>query len=249
MTVHGLSILAVVPARGGSKSIPRKNLAKIAGRSLIEIAAVTLSNTSELDACVLSTDDEEMADEGRRVGLQVPFMRPAELAQDRSRAAPMWQHAWLTAEQHLGTTFDISVLIEPTSPMRVPEDITATINCLVLENHNAAATASRNPSHFTPEKALMLSERNTLEFFYEKGAKYTIRQNIPSYFHRNGLCYAVKRETLLSDGNIFENDCGAVITDRPVVDINEPLDLEFAEFLMKKDQRFGHSAVNKFVTG
>lgn len=235
MTYRTSSVLAVIPARGGSKGIPRKNLKIIGGRSLVEWCSIVAKDCPFVDACVLSTDDDEIAAEGRKHGIAVPFVRPAELASDTARAAPVWRHAWLESEKHWGRTFDISVLLEPTSPLRRPSDIEAVILKLIDGGHRSAASASRTPSHHSPEKQLVLNEKGQLCFVAADGVRFTVRQNIPAYHHRNGLCYAAIRSTVVERCQIFEEDCGGVITTRNVIDINDPLDLEFAALLMRRD--------------
>lgn len=234
MSLDGLAILAVVPARGGSKSIPRKNLAAIMGKSLIAHAAAVIQMLPWIDRAVLSTDDDEIADEGRRAGLLVPFMRPSELASDTATSVDMWRHAWLASEQAFRTRFDLSVLLEPTSPLRRPEDVQATVRALLEGDHAAAATVSRTPAHFTPHKTLTIDDAGRIGFYLPTGTRHSLRQTIPPYYHRNGICYAVQRETIIDKGMILESDCQAVIITRPVVNIDDPLDLELAAFLTER---------------
>jgi len=232
MSIRGLSILAVVPARGGSKSIPRKNLTLVDGVSLVGRAAKVVSELPWIDRAVLSTDDEEIANEGRCHGLLVPCMRPEELAGDRSTSIDMWRHAWLNAEEAFGTRFDLSILLEPTSPLRRSEDIERTVLKLIEGNHAAAATVSRTPGHFTPHKTLTIDESGKIGYYLPNGAQHTLRQSIPSYFHRNGLCYAVRRQTLVDNGTIIEQDCAAVVIERPVVNIDDEVELRIANMLV-----------------
>ena len=98
MSWRNRSVLAVVPARGGSKGIPRKNLAQIGGKSLVAHAAGLVAELDWLDGAVLSTDDHEIAEEGVRHGLSVPFLRPPDLATDTARGVDTWRHAWLASE-------------------------------------------------------------------------------------------------------------------------------------------------------
>lgn len=237
MAYHGLTVLAVVPARGGSKSIPRKNLCKINKISLVGRAGKVALSIPWIDRAVLSTDDLEIADEGRRFGLDVPFMRPRELAEDLSTSVDMWKHAWLSSEKYYGTRFDLSILLEPTSPLREAEDIEKTVSLLTLEGNMAAATVSKAPAHFTPHKCLTINLQGFVGFYLEDGAKYSIRQKIPDYYYRNGICYAVKRKTLLENRYILEEKCAAVVIDRPIVNIDEPFDLDLAEFLLSKKNK------------
>jgi CMP-N-acetylneuraminic acid synthetase len=233
MAFEGQSVLAVVPARGGSKSIPRKNLVKLGGLSLVARAAELSKRLAWLDAAILSTDDDEIAAEGRAHGLDVPFMRPAELAGDFATSVDMWKHAWTAAEQYYHRRFDISILLEPTSPLRLPDEVTQTVTALLAGNHKAAVTVSPAPAHFTPEKCLTVSN-GLVGFYHPAGASHSLRQSIPRYYFRNGICYAVKRSTLLEEGRIFCNDTAAVIIERPVVNIDEPFDIELADFLLSR---------------
>jgi CMP-N,N'-diacetyllegionaminic acid synthase len=230
-----LSVLAVVPARGGSKGIPRKNLRQVGGRSLIAWAAETVAALPWLDAAVLSTDDEEMADEGRRVGLDVPFMRPDEFATDVASSVGMWQHAWRKSEEHYGRRFDLSVLLQPTTPLRDPQDVERCLRALVEGGHQAAATVSEVPGHFVYEKCLLADDSGVLRFAAGAAAA-SRRQDAPRYLHRNGLCYVLRREPLLERGLIVEEDCVGVEVEGFIVNIDDPFELELAEFMHARDQ-------------
>ena len=239
MSWDGLSVLAIVPARGGSKGIRRKNLCRVGPRSLIGWAAHTVSELSWIDGAVISTDDGEMAEEGRKHGLEAPFMRPAELASDAATSAAVWRHAWLESENHFGRRFDLSILLQPTTPLRKTADVERAVKAMVDGRHRAAATVSQTPGHFTPQKCTALDENGVLSFYHEDGAEYAARQAIPAYYHRNGVCYAVMRETLIEHGHIVEDDCVAVIIDEYVVNIDDPIELELAEFMLSRDNTLG----------
>ena len=234
MSYKGYKILAVIPARGGSKGIPRKNLCKIAGTSLVGHAANVARSLDWIDRTVVSTDDVDIAAEGRRYGAEVPFMRPEELSGDESNSVDMWQHAWLESEAHFGNQFDISILLEPTSPLRRPEDISLTVDALTESGCDAAATFSRAPAHFTPHKCLTVDAKGIIGFYHKLGRQFSIRQKIPHFYFRNGSCYALKRRTLIEKGMIIEENCKAIIIERPVVNIDDQHELEVAEFMYKK---------------
>ncbi len=234
MTWRGSRILGIVPARGGSKGIPRKNLARIGGRSLVGWAADTARSLAWLDRAELATDDPEIAEEGRAHGLDVPFLRPAELATDTATAAAAWSHAWRTAEAHYDERFDVSIYLQPTSPFRRASEIEECVRAVVEGGHQAAATVSRVPGHFTPHKTLTMASSGVLGFFLDEGARHSNRQSIPTFWHRNGLCYAVRRATLLEHGHIVETDCVGVVVDRHVVNIDEPVELAIAEALLAR---------------
>ena len=237
MSYHGLNTLAVIPARGGSKGIPRKNLCQVAGTSLVGHAVKTARSVNWIDQIIVSTDDEEIAEEARKHGAEVPFMRPPELAGDNAGSADMWAHAWLESEAYFKVTFDISILLEPTSPLRRPDDISKTVDALLENDSDAAATVSRAPAHFTPHKCLTVNESGIIGFYHSKGREYSLRQKIPAYYFRNGICYALKRQPLIEKGTIIEKNCMAVVIERPVVNIDDTHELAYAEFLFLKDKR------------
>jgi CMP-N-acetylneuraminic acid synthetase len=232
---RGLKILAVVPARGGSKGIPRKNLQPIRGLSLVAHAARVLSEAEFVDRAVCSTDDPEIAAEAAAHGLLVPELRPAGLSGDAARSVDVWRHVWLDIEKRDGATYDLSVLVEPTSPLRRSADIEATLAALLDRNAKAAATVSPTPAHFTPHKTLTVGGDGRIGFYLQGGAGYSRRQDIPSYYHRNGVCYAARRETIVERGTILEEDCVAVIIDRPLVNIDDRTDLEIAEYFAARE--------------
>jgi CMP-N,N'-diacetyllegionaminic acid synthase len=234
--IDGLTVLAVVPGRGGSKSIPRKNLKTVGGISLVGRAAQVAAALPMIDAALISTDDAEIAAEAQKHGLDAPFMRPPELSGDTATSVDMWRHAWLAAEAHYGKRFDLSVLLEPTSPLRRPEDVERTLRALIDNGAPAAATVSLTPAHYTPHKTLKINEKNEIEFYLEGGAKHSLRQGIPAYYHRNGLCYAVTRDHLVNQGCIIDRGAVAVVVDRHVVNIDDMLELELAEWLLEREK-------------
>ena len=231
MPIENKNILAVIPARGGSKGIPGKNMRKICGKTLIEIAYECIQSTPWIDATVLSTDDDCIADHGKSIGIDIPFMRPADLATDNAKSIDVWIHAWKFAENYYQKTFSVSVLLEPTSPMRLPGDIQQALQTLLTSDANSVATVSRTPGHYTPHKTLEVNDDGFIQPYISNGLQYTIRQDIPSYYHRNGICYAATRSSLVENHNLMEHQCVPLIIDRPVINIDEDIDLKFAEFL------------------
>ena len=134
MSLHGKNILAVIPARGGSKGITRKNLKNISGKTLIQHAYDVTTALPWIDATVLSSEDNEIIEHGLSLGITMPYRRPNELANDHAKSIDAWQHAWIACEKYYKKKFDISILLEPTSPMRTSEDI----NSCLLYTSDAA---------------------------------------------------------------------------------------------------------------
>ncbi len=209
MSMDSHKILAVVPARGGSKGIPGKNLRKIAGISLVGRAGLITQELPWLDAAVISTDDTEIAEEGEKFGLAAPFLRPADLSGDAAKSDDAWRHAWLEAETYYETEFQISVLLEPTSPLRSATDVTKTVETLIRTGSQSAITVSETPDHYAPEKLFVLREGN-VDFYVQSGRDISRRQQLPSYYNRNGICYAMWREQLMNGEPIIGKNCAAV---------------------------------------
>lgn len=235
MSWDGLSVLAVVPARGGSQGIPGKNLRPVGGVSLVARALGLARTLPWVDHLALSTDSREIAEEGRRSGVAVPALRPAELATDTARSVDVWKHAWLAAEDERGRRFEVSLLLQPTSPLRTAEDLERTV-AAVAAGHLAAATVSRTPGHFTPEKTLTMGDDGVLHTYLPAGRAQSIRQLIPPYYHLNGHCYAARRRAIVEAGTLLEDDCAAVEILRPVVNVDDPFDLELAEWMLSRGE-------------
>lgn len=226
-----LRVLAVVPARGGSKGLPRKNIAMIEGISLIARTARAIRACDWIDGAVISTDDTEFAEEARREGLDMPSLRPSALASDTATGVDVWAHAWLEAEQAQATRYDVSVYLQPTSPFRTPTHIRATVEALLQGAHQAATTVSPVPGHYAPQKTLKLDADGVLQFYTADGADHSNRQSTAATWTRNGLCYAARRAHVVDHGLICERACGAVKINGYVANIDDPEDLLIAQLL------------------
>ena len=202
-------------------------------RALLPAGATGWIQRSVLAGGREAADDVLEVRAGENVtGVSIVFSdRPAELAGDRAGAAPAWKHAWLASEAHFGCRFDLSVWLQPTSPFRTPEDVERTVRALTEGGHQAAATVSRVPGHFTPQKILTRDDSGLIRHYLSEGAAVVARQQIPAYWYRNGLCYAVTRAALVDRGHIIEEDCVGVEIEGPVVNIDDPFELDIARFL------------------
>ena len=223
-----MNILGIVPARGGSKGVPGKNLKPLAGRSLLEYTARAASESHVLDRVVLSTDSVEIADEGRRVGLEVPFLRPAALAADDAPMLPVIMHAVQTIEAN-GWRPEMIVLLQPTSPLRRSEHIRDAVVLLRDTQADSVVTAVAVPRHLSPDYVMRL-EDGRLKPFLEEGARITRRQDARQAYSRDGTVYACWRNTLERFGTIYGDDCRALLID-PLesLSIDSPDDWDAAE--------------------
>lgn len=226
----GLRILAVVPARSGSKGIPDKNLRQVGGLSLIARAARCLAECSEVDRRIISTDSPAYAEEARRHGLEVPFLRPPELSGDGVGAVETMQHAWIESERHYNERYDVLLIVEPTCPLRLPGDVQGCIDLLTASGADSVVTVSRVDTKFHPAKILRIDD-GRLGFYLSEGAQVKTRQSLSAYYYRNGACYGLTRRALLERGEIFSDDTRAYVVDRPLPNIDEPIDLAWAGWL------------------
>ena len=230
--IDGLSILAVVPARGGSKGVPRKNLRQVAGLSLIGHVARVVGELGWLDAAVLSTDDPDVAEEGRRHGLDAPFRRPPELAGDAAAAAAVWLHAWRYCERRDATRYDVSILLEPTSPCRTAAHVEAATRLLIEREWDSVWTVSLTGASCHPLKQLTVEPGGRLAHFDRGGANVVARQQLSALYHRNGVAYVVTRDCLMRRKTLLGTRAGALPLDEDVVNIDTPLDLRIADLLL-----------------
>jgi CMP-N-acetylneuraminic acid synthetase len=230
----GKSVLAMVPARAGSKGIPDKNIRPLAGVPLIGHAGQCLADLDWLDQRVISTDSQEYADVGAAYGLDAPHLRPADLAGDRASVGDAARHVLREAEAHYDKRFDLLVLAEPSSPLRQPRDITETVETLITSGAETAFTVSPLDAHFHPDKALSVDADGRLSFATQGGTTITARQQLSSLWIRNGFCYAATRACILDKAAFVTDHTVAVKIDRPFANIDSPLDFDWAEFLLAR---------------
>jgi CMP-N,N'-diacetyllegionaminic acid synthase len=220
--------LGVVPARAGSKRIPGKNLATLGGKPLIDYTLNAALRSRRLGATVVSTDSVAIAERARALGVMVPELRPAEIAGDHSPVVAALQHA-LAAFERTGPRVDAVVLLQPTSPFRTSEDIDRAIE--LFERSGADTVTAVRPARDHPYWTWR--ERDTLiEPFFSLTEMAMDRHVLPPAYAENGAVYVIKRELVLA-GQIY----GARIVPYAMaqaasVDVDTPLDLAWAEFLL-----------------
>lgn len=208
-TVSTPRVLALIPARSGSKGVPDKNTRLLAGRSLLEYAAAAAVASGVIDRTVLSTDSDRIVAEGRRIGLEVPFVRPADLARDNTAMLPVVEHALDALEQD-GWTADIVVLLQPTSPLRRGDHIRKAVQQLQSSGADSVVTVVELSKHLSPDYVMRL-EAGRLEPFLAEGKNLTRRQDARSAFVRDGTAYVFWSRTLRQTHSIYGRDCRALV--------------------------------------
>jgi CMP-N-acetylneuraminic acid synthetase len=226
-------VLAVIPARGGSKGVPRKNIRPVAGKPLI---AYTIECARAVQhrfhRIVVSTDDPEIADVARQWGLEVPFLRPAELAGDRVPTLPVLQHATRWVEEHDGIRLGWICLLQPTEPVRAPEDVTAALG---LAEAGGCDSVISVVQVFAVHPILMKRIENgrLLPYCIEE-KEGTRRQDYqPAAYMRNGAIYLTNRDVLMERGSIWGDVIRPyVMPPERSVGIDSELDLKLLEAML-----------------
>lgn len=231
---EGCRVLAVVPARGGSKGVPLKNLRKVGGVSLVERAGAVVARLDYVDRAVVSTDHEDIVKAAERSGLCAPFRRPEALSGDLIGDHAVLTHALDCMEELDQRHYDIVLMLQPTSPLRTPEQVTATVRKLVAGGYDAVWTVSETDLKYHPLKQLVIDDAGELGYYDPEGQDITARQQLRRVYHRNGVAYAVTRACLLEHGTIKGNKTGAVTIDGPIANIDHEEDISHAESLLRE---------------
>jgi CMP-N,N'-diacetyllegionaminic acid synthase len=224
-------VLALVPARGGSKGVPGKNVRTLAGRTLLDRVAEASAQSGVVDRAVLSTDSEEIAAAGRRAGLDVPFLRPSHLAQDDTPMLPVIQHA-LEQLGAGGWVADIVVLLQPTSPLRRPDHIATAVDQLRSSGADSVVSVVALPRHLSPDYVMRLDEGRLVPFLAE-AATVTRRQDARAAYAREGTVYAFRASALERYGSLYGADCRPLLIDAAdSLSIDSPEDWATAERIL-----------------
>lgn len=235
--LKGKTILAVVPARGGSKGVPMKNIHPLLGRPLLAYAGDIVRAAGYFDRAVVSTDHPKIAEVAKTVGLDAPFIRPEDLSGDRVADFPVLKHALVEMESIDGRQYDVVVMLQPTCPLRKPVHVTDAISRLIDGGWSAVWTVSATDIKYHPLKTLKIGENESLSLYDPRGKVIIARQQLDSVYHRNGAAYAFTRDALLQgDTTLPENSTAVIIQDK-LISIDTLDDFSEIERLMSSGDR------------
>jgi len=233
--ISNSSVVALIPARGGSKGVPRKNIRQLAGKPLIAYAIETALKSRLIDRVVVSTEDDEIAEIARQYGAEVPFMRPEPLSRDNSPEWLTWQHALETLATLDGAS-NIGVLagILPTSPLRAVEDVDACITMLIETDADIVITvkpADRNP-YFN---MVTINEEGKAQLVIPPQGVVFRRQDAPPVYDVTTVAVAARPQFVMNACSLFEGKVKAVVVpaDR-ALDIDTELDFRVAELFLSQ---------------
>ncbi|MEO0325482.1 MAG: pseudaminic acid cytidylyltransferase [Myxococcota bacterium] len=221
--------VAVIPARGGSKRIPRKNIREFAGRPIIEHSIAAARSVDAIERVVVTTDDAEIAEVARRAGAEVPFERPAELADDSSSTDAVLQHA-LRALRGEGSAFDVAVCLYATAPFVRPADLRGGLDVLRREGATSVISVAEYPS---PIQRAMHIVDGRLEMV-DPSTRLVRSQDLPKRWHDAGQFYVVDVDAYLEEGRLYSRHAVPFVLERQrAVDIDEMSDWVLAETMYR----------------
>lgn len=227
-----MKILGLIPARGGSKGVPRKNIRSLGGRPLLDWTIKAALMVTELDRIVVSTEDSEIAEIAVASGGEVPFLRPDHLATDEAKSIDVVQHV-LRGLASEGNTFDAVCLLQPTTPFRSPELIRKALKKFASGRYSGLVSVKEVPSHFHPNWTFITDENDFLEPAQGPGSVISRRQDLPRAYIRDGAIYITKTETIES-GSFFGDRLGYLANDDDFkVNIDTMKDWKEAERIAK----------------
>ena len=230
----GRTILGLIPARGGSKGLPRKNIRPLLGKPLVVWTIEQALASKYLDRVVVSTDDEEITDVAKRYGAEVPFLRPKKFATYGAKGIDVVLHAIRWMEEH-SEYYDLLVLLQPTSPLRTSEDIDRAIEQLFSKKAQAVVSMCETEHH--PYWSNTLPEDGCMRDFIRVDFVHKNRQELPVFYRLNGAIYLAYWNYLKVQASFFGNETFAYIMPQErSMDIDSEMDLEFAELAMRKGQ-------------
>ena len=234
-----MRVLGLIPARGGSKGVPRKNLCVIAGKPLLEYTAVAALDAHRLSRIVLSTEDEEIAEVGRHYGVEVPFLRPKALAQDTTPMLPVVQHAlrMLTAA---GDRFDAVCLLQPTNPLRRASDIDQAIGLLERTGADSVISFVEVGDTHPARMKYLTAEGRVIDPPFAEEVEGQRRQDLPQLYLREGSIYLTRTPVIVERDSMQGDHCQAlIISPERACNIDTALDLFIAEQLLKRELGIG----------
>lgn len=233
-----MKILGVIPARGRSKGIPRKNMVPIMGKPLIGYTIEAALQSKRLSSVIVSTDDEEIAEVSRNLGVKVPFLRPAELAVDSALSLPVMQHAVCEMERMEKILYDVVVMLQPTVPLRLSADIDAAIELLIETGADSVISVGDVGAYHPLRMKRVVGNKRLINYIDQGIEDMRPRQELPPVYIRNGSLYITRRDVMVNDNSFTGKDCRAyIMPDGRSVNIDTEFDLVLAEYLLKKSNK------------
>lgn len=199
-----MRILAIIPARGGSKGVPRKNIRLLGGKPLLQYTAEIALSSKHLDKVILSSDDNEIINIGKELGLEVPFKRPAVLAEDKSSSLSVIEHA-LEFFKAKGEVYDAVCLLQVTCPFRTVTFLDVAIEKFKSSETDSLVSVLEVPHEYNPHWTFKTNDLGNLRLATGEKEIISRRQELPKAYHRDGSIYITKSKVLLEKKSLYGN--------------------------------------------
>lgn len=235
MSINKPKVLAIIPAREGSKRVKHKNFRPFAGTTLVDIAIEQSLAATTLTDIVLSTDSKDVLEIGRKYSEIISLERPVELSDDKSPAIDYVKHTLAVLEPQKGYTYDMVVVVQPSSPLRTPQDIDKTVELLIANPDRESSVSVVLVDHMIHPLKLKVMQGDTLLPYLEEEKGRFASHELPKIYVRNCAVYVTRREGLENRVDVISpNSVGYVMSPETSVDINSMLDFELGEHMYKK---------------
>lgn len=227
-----MEILALIPARGGSKRIPQKNIKIFSGNPLLAYTVKASLNSSLLTRVVLTTDDEEIRKIGLSMGLEAPFLRPKELAEDDTPSLPVIMHAVKFLEENENYRPDIIVILQTTSPLRTSTHIDDAVKIFLESKADSLVSVTEVPHNMNPYSVMKLQKNGTIKPFLKYDENNNLSQKKPVFYARNGAAiYICTYNCLLKKKSLYgEKIVPFFMSKEESFDIDDDVDWKIAEY-------------------
>ncbi len=233
-----LRVLGIIPARGGSKRVPRKNLRLLGGKPLVAHSIEAARAARRLTRLVVSSDDAEVLAIARQYDPSLALSRPAALATDTALAIEFVRHALTCLEGAGEASFEAVAIVQPSSPLTRTEDIDATIELLESSDADSAVSVMELDHAIHPAKLKTMEGTRLVPYMEQESGRMAAHQ-LPKLYVRNCSVYAIRRATIEQGEIIGQDSRGYVMPRERSVDINDELDWEFVQFLANRAERRG----------
>lgn len=226
-------ILGIIPARGGSQGVFDKNIKELCGLPLIGHIFKSACESKMLTDLILSTNDQRIADVGRRLGMNVPFLRPEEYATSTAKSVDVVKHAIGKMEKQNGYSYDYGVLLQPTCPLTQTHHIDDSVRLLIYDGYNSVVSLT-TVDHCHPY-FMMRKQGDSYESLLQNTEEYTNRQDLPEVYVRCGNVYSFERNLVMEHNKLFGYKTGYIIVEKEFsINIDDPIDWLIAETLVSR---------------
>ena len=227
-------VLAIIPARAGSKGVKNKNIKPLNGKPLILYTIEEAKKSDQIDKIVVSTDSTEIADLSKIHGVEVPFIRPKKLSTDSSLTYDVVKHC-IEYYKSNGEHFDIILLLQPTTPFRTVETINKSVKILKNKSVYTSVVSVVDVEGNHPFRMKEIKDNFLINYIDQGFENMNPRNELPKVYIRSGAIYAILTKNFYEEQSLVSNLCSPIILDKiETINIDSPLDFEFCEFILKK---------------